>query len=295
MRKRLSIKLSIILGLLIASALILSVFPAGGWSQTVEEICPVPTLEDSDNDGFPDFYECTTDPATMLSLTRPLISGEISISGYAPGTLDRSQWMHPTEPDLFVILVRETGGNIPYPGDPGYFDPFGCITRAEADGGLGIGVHLSDPFTPSDRVVSHESPQMAVSVTEDLDPDGTILGIASYGTPMDYDRGRVYTQRIINFITEVCANASEILDIDGNPTTVEELSRAYIQHTIAHEKGHMLKLTSIYEKRFGGYHWKAGSGFVLDQSVEYTSKKGVVRFYIPMNFAGASMAAKSFN
>jgi hypothetical protein len=50
-----------------------------------------------------------------------------------------------------------------------------------------------------------------------------------------------------------------------------------------HELGHTFKLTSEFNKRFGGYHLKAGSDFMMEQFVTWDEnrKTGVITFFIP--------------
>jgi hypothetical protein len=48
-----------------------------------------------------------------------------------------------------------------------------------------------------------------------------------------------------------------------------------------------MSLTTDYNRRFGGYHYKTGTGVELDQSVYYLERKGKITFYIGSTFTNA--------
>ncbi len=126
-------------------------------------------------------------------------------------------------------------------------------------------------------------------ISENLDVSNLdVLGFANYGTPNGLDYSTIYTQRIINFIDDVCASASQCQDSTG--VERPELYAKYINHTIAHEAGHLMQLTSSYNSRFGGYHYKSGTGVILDQSIKYTNKGGKVTWYIGTGYTSADRA-----
>ncbi len=52
-----------------------------------------------------------------------------------------------------------------------------------------------------------------------------------------------------------------------------------------------MKLTSSYNSKYGGYHYVTGSNTVMEQSIVYTKKNGVVTFYIPNAYASGDATA----
>jgi hypothetical protein len=253
MKKRQTIKTKVGLGLIAAAALVLVIFPIQARPQ------------DMDLDGFTDQEE---------------IQGIVLLNGVVvPGSesqFPREERLDPTTPDLFFILVSATNldptvaSNLPA-------NPLEFVHKPQADGGLGIVTH-EIPYDPAnlDRYVSLDSPQKAVRITEDLHPEGNILGYANQGTPNDLDEAIIYTEHIINHVNSVY----------GDPALVPAgLIDTYIKHTIAHEIGHMTSLAVEYNRRFGGYQYKSGSEVIMEQAVKYTDKKGVITFYISTVYA----------
>jgi hypothetical protein len=172
------------------------------------------------------------------------------------------------------MLVRAAAGsNLPT-------DPFVFVKRPEDQGGLGIETHLI-PAT-DDRQVT--ATQKAARITESLDAKGEILGVAQYGTPNGLDLATVFTERIKNFVNAQCAGATSCTSSTG-VSGAAAVVQLYIQHTFAHELGHMLKLAIDYNRRFGGYHYKSGSQVVMEQSVVVSSKAGRVTFLISTQYA----------
>lgn len=187
--------------------------------------------------------------------------------------LDRSLCLDPNTPDLFVILISAIPSNLPA-------NPLEYVSRPQAVGGLGIAAHIiTSAQAGSGREIT--SAQKAVRITENPDPAGGVLGIANYGTPNGLDRATVYPLRIINHVNSVYAEVGKVPPAG--------LTDTYIKHTLAHEISHMLALAVDYNKRFGGYHFKTGSGVVLDQSVKYTKKGSKVTFYVGTVYADQSM------
>jgi hypothetical protein len=238
--------------------------------------CAAPSaVDDYDQDGFSDELEC-------LGIT--LYGGDI-----VPGALDavpRAERLDPESKDLFVILAPATPSNIPT-------NPLEYLIAPEADGGLPVVMHIiaSEQADPTRRV-SPASSQRAVKVTEDLDISNMdVLGIANYGTPNGLDLATVYTERIKEHVNSVCSGASTCNDVDEVTIGASAVIDKYIKHTIAHEVAHNTVLTNEYNDRFGGYHYKTGSNTVLDQSVKYISRKGVVTWYIGSKFVPADQTA----
>jgi hypothetical protein len=237
---------------------------------------------DSDGDGFTDYQECygltAGDPASGASVTIP---------GRTNCGQTRASCLDPDSKDLFVTLVPASGSILT---KPEYFgnnlmqtleyvtNPIG---QAAGQGGLGITAHVGN--VPNRQVISKPKIQKAVKITESLDiSDPITLGISNYGTPNKLDLATIFTQRIVNFVDSLCANVTSCADSTG--VTSLDLKKKYIKHVIAHEVGHVVSLTNVSNPNFGGYHYQTGVNVVLDQSVYYTNKSGVVTYYIGTNY-----------
>jgi hypothetical protein len=231
---------------------------------------------DTDGDGFTDAEE-TAGITLVDGNSDPTIT--VPPCAFTPGE-DRNSCLDPSTQDLFVILVPDTNGSL-LPADPLLF-----VHRPKVSGGLGLATHIiSADQAPSTRYVTPN--QKAVRVTENLneDPGEVILGIANQGTPMGLDRATVYTKRIFNHVN----------DVYGDPAAVPSgFIDDFIRHTIAHEVGHMTNLAIEYNRRFGGYHYKTGSEVMMEQSVSYTTKKGV-SFNLSTEFSVPSQEGVQLN
>jgi hypothetical protein len=278
MKKSQKINAKVGLGLLMVAALVLAILSTQAWAEVNCNASPS-NAADSDNDGFKDAEECNGIP--VYHSADPV-------------------FLNPNKQDLFVILVRATDlgasdTNIPEESDPGYFDPLEFVSNPIAAGGLEFTTHLI-PYSEAnpDRFVSTEPSitQKAVRITENLHPEGIILGYANQGTPNGLDDAIIYTEHIKDHVESVCAEGTtycKYIAPDGTEVNgANAIIPIYIMHTIAHEVGHMTDLAVDYNRRFGGYHYKAGSKVVMEQAVKYTSKKGKVTFYISTQYAGPS-------
>jgi hypothetical protein len=227
-------------------------------------------VADSDGDGFKDAEECNGIPV------------------YHSADL---VFLNPNKQDLFVILVYATDLGLPKTNIPA--NPLEFVSNPIATGGLEFTTHLI-PFDLSnpDRFVSSDPSitQKAVRITEDLDANGIVLGVANQGTPNGLDEASIFTERIKNHVQSTCAEADSAANCTDKATgfSGQDLIDLYIRHTIAHEIGHMTMLAVDYTRRFGGFHYKAGSEVILEQAVKYTSKKGKVTFYISTKYAAPS-------
>jgi hypothetical protein len=225
-----------------------------------------PDWTDTDGDGFTDYDECH---GILLKGSSTRMS------------------MDPNVKDVFVVLIRatETGG--PQTNIPSNWSEF--LSNPLSMGGLGITIHeVTKDQVESDRTVcpncsltiGSQTRQKAVRITESLDPGTTdqqkkTFGLAEWGTPNDLDDATIWTQRIINYIKSVCGNSYNTSSCRDSSTRAygQNLNDIYIKHTIAHEIGHMVKLTGKYTSSYGGYHYKSGTGVEMDQAV---SVKGTV-------------------
>jgi len=172
--------------------------------------------------------------------------------------------------------------NLPVPSQYATaYDPFELVYSA-APCGLAMGVHeisrdevLPDPF---DRRVTTASPQFALRVTETLHACGLELGVANEGTPMSLDLATIFTQRIINHVDSICAEAT--CQLESGAITLLQLKYLYIQWIIAHELGHMLTLGAVaYDSKLGGYHYSTRDQVVMSQFIKYKGKN-TVTFYM---------------
>lgn len=282
MKQRQCIQSRMGLGLLTVAALVLALLPAPAQAAVVAVVCTAVAATDTtdtDGDGFTDYEECN-------GITLP---DSVTLFSSCVGTsLARADCLNPDTKDLFVILVRATTLN-----------PDGTTTTSdripanplEFMGGLPVTIHQITPAqAASNRRVG--ATQKAVKVTEDLDVTGCdpvscytanpppALGESNYGTPNDLDLAKVFTQRTINFVNSVYASV--------RLTPPSGLINTYIKYTIAHEILHMLLRTDQDIARYGGHHYKTGSGLILDQSVSYSIKGGVVTFETPFPTAVTS-------
>jgi hypothetical protein len=258
MEKRPSIKSMIGLGLLAVAAVFLAMLLTEAPAQGA-----VNCTNDLDCDGFTDTEE---NNGITLNDGTPFPS--------CVGTsLDRALCLDPNTPDLFVILISAIPSNLPA-------NPLEYVSRPQAEGGLGIAAHVitSAQAGPGREITSA---QKAVRITENPDNSvGGILGVSNYGTPNGLDLATIYPLRIINHVTAVYADVGKV-----PPAGLTDI---YIAHTLAHEISHMLALAVDYNKRFGGNHFKTGSGVVMDQSVKYTIKGSKVTFYVGTSYADQS-------
>lgn len=284
MKKRQRIKTKVGLGLVLVASLALAMAPTGAKAQ------------DSDLDGFTDLEELAG-----IELPSGLIlpTGDILPNGnyYLPpcvgneDPVERALCVDLSTRDLFVILRPASPTNIP-------LNPLEFLSKPQANDGLGIAVHelFVDPNvwpTPGRNITFT---QKAVRVTENLDPTGNILGVANYGTPNGLDEATVFTERIINHVYSVYAEVeADGYEIPPENVINETVIIPYTKQIIAHEVGHMMVLAVDYNSRFGGYHYKSGSGVIMEQSVVYTSKRGVVTFYISEGYAAPDQDAATLH
>lgn len=160
---------------------------------------------------------------------------------------------------------------------------------------LGVTVHEISPLPDGSRKVALSSSlnswQSAVRITESLSPetpDDNDLGTASYGTPNNYDGAVIFSERIRNFIETECAGASQCKEYYSGTDCLADIQACIdlmARDTTAHELGHMAKLTAESNDRFGGNHYKAGSGTIMEDFIKFTTKGGKVTFYIPTGYA----------
>jgi len=282
------------LGVLAIALLVLFLSPSEGRAVTGSDICG--SLDtyggatfDYDNDGFTNGEECNY-------IT---IVGSFGGGGYFPGYNNRGQqlprtgYLDPAGMDLFLILVRANNTLIPADSPTTIYS-----------NGLPVTIHVheitsSAPETDrSDRSVT--STQKAVKITESLNTAGTIFGDAQQGTPNGEDGATVYTQEIKDFVIGRCTTGYQC---NANPNTagvpsvtgIEPVTNLYIRNVIAHELGHVSKLTPAKDRRFE-WHYAPGSGTVMEQSASYTKSNSAktVTFYLSTQYTPPDIAGVIF-
>jgi len=263
---------------------------------TAQGICDIaiaagPTsTTDTDNDGFTDFQECSG--ITTIGTTPVAFPwcGTPNADGVLP---PRDRCMDPNSKELFAIVQpAATGSLLPAVQSPGSTSPYNPFAPFTAYGitftgleALGVVVHKLSPAEAAlDRTVAAAvaglAAPKAIKVAESTDLNGTILGNCQYGLPSGLDGCVIFTARTQAFINSSCGTAT-IQTPGGAASTAQEVLWAYSTYLVLHEGGHSLGgLTGEYNSRFGGYHYKPGSGLVMDQAVTYTLKGGKCTFYI---------------
>lgn len=239
--------------------------------------CAAPAAgADADRDGYTDVEECAG-ITPLAGFTSPAGSADLAYPNCAASGLTRAACLDPDTPDLFVILNPAAGSLIPE-------NAWDLVVKPPAQGGLGIAVHEIRATGTSRNITAT---QKAVTITESLDTtSGTELGVAQQTTPNGQAYATVFTQRIANLVNAKCPSNYTCKD-SGGTTGAAAVIALYAQHSLAHECSHLLYLTTAYNSRFGGNHYKSGSGYVLDQSVLFTQAKNVTTFYITKLYTAA--------
>jgi hypothetical protein len=233
-------------------------------------------LFDCDRDGLTDAEEC----------------GGVTIGGTLYPRCGVGECLEPRVSDLFVKFEKTT--NSAYT-ELGITDAaaFGFITQAT--GGLAMRVHVLPagvvlPSTPQPNAIT---PRMAALVVREVRGTpisipaqcpvtaalGAINGITSVGGA---GVAQIFTQRIIDHVNCVYASVNQA------PSNADKIKM--IRHTTAHEATHANRLAPESVERFGGHHYKTGSGCVMDQASTYTTRGGVV-FATPTAYCGPDQAA----
>jgi hypothetical protein len=248
---------------------------------------------DFDGDGFSDALEC--DGFSMLDPLQVEVigaDGSVVPSPFLPSCFgqenpERQYCASAEQSDLFVIVVAANPSGMPS-------GPLETATRPISEGGLGMNVHLliEDPANPGNRRVAAALGQKALRITESLDPNGEILGQSNYGTPNGLDRATIWTTRIANFVAATCSSDDDSCRTNTGALGYTQVTDALARWVVEHEMGHSYRLSADYNKRFGGYHLKAGTDSVMAQFISYsTSKKtGVTTLFIPQTFDAQSQA-----
>lgn len=238
---------------------------------------PVDAIVDTDGDGFTDFQECN---GFQLYDGTPVYNKQNCPAG--------GICLDPDKKDLFVIWT---------PAPQSYLTAIDPLVYLRT---MPINIHqITAGQSNTDRTII--GTQKAARITEDVtayDPTQTnvVLGFSWEGTPNTRDDATVYTGRIKGFLETTCGcqpltSCASGKCCDTTGVCNMDLFYKYVQHTIAHEIGHLLKPLAPVSQRdyqnFGGYHYKPGTGAIMDQSVSYTIKSGKATFNIGTTFTQA--------
>jgi hypothetical protein len=225
-------------------------------------------LADADQDGLSDADECSA--ITLADNTRFL--------NCASSGLPRPQCVDPDTKDLFFILIKANPTNIPAATFP---NPLELLAVPVATGGLGVTPHEVTLTQAPNRNVTPK--QKAVQITEVLSTADGFLGIGDWGGPNADHFAQIFTQRIKNCVNTAFATGKCSVTVSPAGVDHPEVYVPYIKQVLAHEVSHVLVLKKLYTARYGGYHNKTGSGFIMDQSATYSTQGGVT-FNIPTKY-----------
>jgi hypothetical protein len=234
---------------------------------------------DCDRDGLTDFEECNG----------------LVIGGTLYPRCGTGACLEPRIADLFVKFEKATPSAYTELGitDAAAFE---YITQPAAAGGLAMRVHVLPatvvlPSLPQPNAIT---PRMAALVVREArgaptacpvtSPLGLINGSASVNGA---GIAQIFTQRIIDHVGCVYGTANA-----NSPAAIEDKIKM-IKHTTAHEATHANRLAPESVERFGGHHYKTGSGCVMDQSTTYSTKGGRVTFNTATAYCGPDQASVS--
>lgn len=241
---------------------------------------------DCDRDGFTDAEECT-------GLVTPAAAFAFPSCRVTPSA--QPECLDPTRSDLFVKFEKAPTSAYT---ELGITDAaaFGLITQAT--GGLAMRVHVrpgSTALPSSPQLNSITARQAALLVREVrgaptacpiTSPLGAINGVTSVGGAAI---AQIFTQRILDHVS--CVYTAAGASPTGAAATADKVKM--IRHTTAHETTHAHRLAPDNVERFGGHHYRTGTGCVMDQSSTYSTRNGVVTFATPLAYCGPDQAAVS--
>jgi hypothetical protein len=243
-------------------------------------------LFDCDRDGYTDAEECS-------GLTAPPAAFAFPSCRSAPGP----NCLDPRVADVFVLFVKAPGSLYDALGITNQ-QAFAAVTQT-GGGGLPQRVHVLNPATttllPGQGGQAVTARQSAFRVREVLSsPTGCPMTASLGFTPgggvaPSLNQGKealVYTQRIVNHVSCVYTDAG----VSPTSAAATQDKIAMIQHTTAHELTHNQRMAPDDVSRFGGHHYKTGTGCVMDQAVTYSTRKGVT-FDTSLTYCAPSQAA----
>jgi hypothetical protein len=238
-------------------------------------------LFDCDRDGLSDLEECTG----------------LTLAGTLYPRCGTGECVDPRVSDLFVKLERAT--NSAYT-ELGISDTaaFAFITQPIADGGLAMRVHVLPsgavlPSPPPNAITPRQSALVVrevrgtpISIPSQCPVTAALGAINGVVSANGAGVAQVFTQRILDHVGCVYSAAGQ--SPTGDAARGDQF--VMIQHTTAHEATHANRLAPESVDRFGGHHYKAGSGCVMDQASTYTTRGGV-RFATPTDYCGPDQVA----
>jgi hypothetical protein len=264
--------------------------------------------DDTDSDGLDCFAEvdgyCDSARGGLLSVDLKAFFPNVGGCVGSPSTPTDS--VNQNEADLFVVL-----GKTPSPGvsllpelPPGktwldYIKNVPSISNK-----LHVHQVARDPFvTGFTKNILVDASQKAVTIYEESTKTlstGIVLGETPYqATPITAGNITVHTNRIEQTVKDRCAskscvykeppNTNWITVSPGAPLT--GIFNVYKKQVIAHEVGHTMSLTAKSNSKAGGFHYttSATTQTIMDQSVYYTDKSGIVTWYFPNQYATADV------
>jgi hypothetical protein len=190
---------------------------------------------------------------------------------------------------------------------PSIYDTLGISSRTAfapitqtGGAGLAMRVHVLDASTtallPLQNRKAVTPRQSAVLIREVLTPPSACPVTAALGTTAgggvapslnNAREGLVFTQRIVDHID--CVYNSVAPSTPQSTRLPEKVKM--IQHTTSHEVTHNSRVAPENVERFGGHHYRTGSGCVMDQSTTYSTKSGKVAFATSLAYCGPDQAA----
>jgi len=241
---------------------------------------------DCDQDGFTNREECAG-----LSTTAGFFPSCRAAGAVRPACMD------PVLPDLFVLLQKAAPSVYDELGiAPG--QEFAYIAQPVSAGGLGAQVHVLNaatvvlPQTPQPNAVTPR--QAAVLVREVRTPAATtcpVTGeIGRVNMPTSSNNSavaQIFSQRILDQVDCVYNSVNPAIPAASRLDD----KRKMLLHTTAHETTHYGRLAPDVVERFGGQHYKTGTGCVLDESTAYTVKSGSVTIMTATKYCGPDQQA----
>jgi hypothetical protein len=165
-------------------------------------------------------------------------------------------------------------------------------------GTIGITTHEISATTSADArtvstIIISGTKQKAVRVTESRNTDmgttknPTPFGSTNWGTPSGLDDATAYTYRIEKHVNDTCSGKECKDSISGitvqrGSTDFSPVINQYVKSVVAHEMGHMMKLTTAADAAFNGNHYAPASKAIMSQNITWAKSGNTqVIYYIP--------------
>jgi hypothetical protein len=250
---------------------------------------------------------CTTDPCTgggspsfdcdRDGLTDVEECNGLTIAGTLYPRCGTGECLDPRVSDLFIKFEKAT--NSAYT-ELGISDAaaFGLITQPLTSGGVAMRVHVlpaaaSLPSAPPNAVGSRMSALVVrevrgtpLSIPAQCPVSAALGAINGITSANGAGVAQIFTQRILDHVSCVYVTAGQ----SATSAAAQADKVTMIRHTTAHEATHANRLAPESVDRFGGHHYKTGSGCVMDQASTYSTKGGV-RFATPLKYCGPDQSS----